>query len=75
MLGSYRSQLTMWYGSVQKHRNERTWGNEVSSCPVRTRGLLRSEIKCISTFPGRSELNKNLITDNNFIIKHVIRII
>lgn len=25
VLGSYRSQLTKWYSSVQKHRNEWTW--------------------------------------------------
>lgn len=61
----------MWHSSAQKWIN---MGNEVSSCTIRTRGHLRSKPKCISTFPGRSELNKNLRTNNYFIIRHVIGI-
>lgn len=62
---------------VQQCTEAQEWtnmGNEVSLCPIGTRGHLRSKPKCISTFPGRSELNKNLRTDNTFIIEHVIGI-
>lgn len=56
VLGSCRSQLTKWSTEAQKQMNT---GSRFHHMPIWVRGLLRSEIKCMSTLPGRSALNNN----------------